>query len=97
MTAIDLRSSPRLARGVRLRRDRISGKLFLLRPETGFELRGSAPEVVKLCTAKLTVTEIVDQLASAHGEVTRAALAEDVVRLLSELAARGLILFGDAS
>lgn len=95
MTAIDVGSRPRLARGARLRRDRISGKLFLLRPETGFELLGSASEVVKLCAAKLTVAEIVDQLAESYRDVARDRIAEDVTRLLANLARRGLIVVGD--
>ncbi len=95
MTEIDIGSRPRLARGARLRRDRISGKLFLLRPETGFELLGSASEVVKLCTAKLTVAEIVDRLAETYREVTRERIAEDVTRLLAALARRGLVLVAD--
>jgi pyrroloquinoline quinone biosynthesis protein D len=89
------RAVPRLARGVRLRRDRVSGKLFLLRPETGFELSDSAAEVMKLCDAKLTVAEIVDQLAAGHREVTRDRIATDVARLLAELAARGLVSWGE--
>jgi pyrroloquinoline quinone biosynthesis protein D len=88
-------SRPRLARGARLRRDRLSGKLFLLRPETGFELLGSASEVVKLCTAKLTVAEIVDRLAESYRDVARDRIAEDVTRLLASLAHRGLIVVGD--
>jgi pyrroloquinoline quinone biosynthesis protein D len=76
---------------VRLRLDRISGKHLLLRPEKGFQLEGSALEVVRLCTAALTVDGIIDTLAAAHPETPRAQLAEDVVRLLGELTARGLI------
>ncbi len=95
MTGIDVESRPRLARGVRLRRDRISGKLFLLRPEQGFELQGSASEVVKLCTARLTVAEMVDRLAETYRDVARARILEDVARLLAQLSGRGLIVVGD--
>ncbi|MEP6653866.1 MAG: pyrroloquinoline quinone biosynthesis peptide chaperone PqqD [Myxococcales bacterium] len=82
---------PRLARGVRLRLDRITGKTLLLRPEQGFELQGSSLEVVKLCTATLTVAEIVDHLAGGHPDVDRQQIASDVSRLLGELMGRGLI------
>jgi pyrroloquinoline quinone biosynthesis protein D len=95
VTEIDVGSRPRLARGVRLRLDRISGKLLLLRPEQGFELQGSASEVVKLCAAKLTIAEIVDRLAETYRDVARDHIAEDVARLLAELARRGLIVVGD--
>jgi hypothetical protein len=99
--------------------DRITGKTLLLRPEQGFELRGSADAIVKLCTAKLTVAEIIDQLFARVGSSTsentgdpttdttadqgaeprraigRAHIAEDVTRLLADLARRGLIVVGD--
>ena len=61
------------------------------RPEQGFELQGSALEVVKLCTATRTVAEIVDHLVGSHRQVERAQIAEDVSRLLGELMGRGLI------
>lgn len=95
MTEIDVASRPRLARGVRLRLDRISGKLLLLRPEQGFELQGSASEVVKLFASKLTVAEIVDRLAEMYRDVARALIAEDVARLLAQLSRRGLIVVGE--
>ncbi len=91
MTTVDARSRPRLARGVRLRLDRITGKTLLLRPEQGFELQGSAIEIVKLCTAELTVDDIVDQLVAAHVDAARPQIADDVQRLLSDLGRRGLI------
>ena len=95
MTEIDVGSKPRLARGVRLRLDHINEKLLLLRPEQGFELQGSASEVVKLCTAKLTVAEIVDRLTETYRDVARDLIAQDVARLLAQLTHRGLIIVGD--
>lgn len=93
MTAMDAASRPRLARGVRLRLDRVTGKTLLLRPEQGFELRGSALEVVKLCTGELTVSEVVERLVTTHsaGGADRRQITADVARLLADLTARGLI------
>ena len=91
MSAIPGGARPRLRRGVRLRQDRLTGKYLLLRPERGFELRGSALDIVRLCDATATVAEIIDHLASAHGDVPRAEVAGDVTRLLEELVDRGLI------
>lgn len=91
---LDVTLVPRLARGVRLRRDRISGKLFLLRPETGFELTGSAGEVMKLCQGQLTVAEIVDRLAESHRDAARHLILEDIAVLLSELAQQGVLEMG---
>jgi coenzyme PQQ biosynthesis protein PqqD len=76
---------------VRLRLDRISGKHLLLRPEKGFELQGSSLEIVRLCDGAQTVDAIIDQLAAAYPDVSRAQIAEDVQRLLGQLAERGLI------
>lgn len=82
---------PRLARGVRLRQDRITGRHLLLRPERGFELRGSALEVIRLCDGARSVEGIVAELAAAHAAQPPAQISDDVVRLLGELADRGLI------
>jgi pyrroloquinoline quinone biosynthesis protein D len=82
---------PRLARGVRLRQDHITGNTLLLRPERGFELRGSALDIVRLCDATLTVDGIVERLVASHASAPRAEIAADVARLIEELADRGLI------
>lgn len=97
MTTVGSWCRPRLARGVRLRWDRITGKTLLLRPEQGFELHGSAAEILKLCTADRTVAQIVDHLADSHDEAARDQIAEDVPRLLADLAGRGLVVLeGDS-
>jgi pyrroloquinoline quinone biosynthesis protein D len=88
---IDATSRPRLARGVRMRLDRLTGKTLLLRPEQGFELQGSALEIVKLCTSELTVNDIVDRLSGTHAEASRAQISGDVYRLLADLNRRGVI------
>jgi coenzyme PQQ biosynthesis protein PqqD len=76
---------------VRLRLDHITGKTLLLRPEQGFELQGSAIEILKLCTAEWTVDEIVGRLAAAHARTPRAEIADDIVRVLTDLVHRNLI------
>jgi pyrroloquinoline quinone biosynthesis protein D len=86
---------PRLAGGVRLRQDRLTGKFLLLRPERGFELRGSALDIVRLCDGASTMESIVDKLAKNHGDAARPQIAEDVARLLDELLARRLIALAD--
>jgi pyrroloquinoline quinone biosynthesis protein D len=91
VSAISGEARPRLARGVRLRQDHVSGSYLLLRPERGFELRGSALDVVRQCDGASAVDEIIERLASAHHETPRAQVAGDVTRLLAELVERGLI------
>jgi pyrroloquinoline quinone biosynthesis protein D len=87
---------PALARGVRLRLDRISGKTLLLRPEQGFELRGSALEVIRLCDGRRSVADIVDTLAARATDTARAEIDADVQRLLSDLRRRGVIDLGSS-
>jgi pyrroloquinoline quinone biosynthesis protein D len=97
VTTVSGGARPRLRAGVRLRLDRISGQHLLLRPEKGFELQGAALEIVRLFGPALTVDGIIDQLSATHVEVSRAQIAEDVLRLLVQLADRGLIdLEGEA-
>lgn len=85
---------PRLARGVRLRRDNVAGKYLLLRPERGFELRGAALEIVRAFEAGPTIDGLIEELAARYGSAS-AELADqigaDVRRLLGELIARGLV------
>jgi len=95
VTAASGGARPRLRAGVRLRLDRISGKHLLLRPEKGFELQGASLEIVRLFDAALTVDGIIDTLAAAHAEVSRSQIAEDVSRLLGQLADHGLIELED--
>jgi pyrroloquinoline quinone biosynthesis protein D len=97
VTAASGGARPRLRAGVRLRLDRISGKHLLLRPEKGFELQGASLEIVRLFGAARTVDGIIDTLATTHVEVPRSQIAEDVLRLLDQLADHGLIeLEGEA-
>jgi len=91
MTLLADDARPALARGVRLRLDRITGKTLLLRPEQGFELRGSALDVVRLCDGRRSVTDIVDALAARVADTPRAEIAADVRRLLGELHGRGVL------
>ena len=50
----------RLAAKARLRRDRLTGKQFLLYPERGLELSDSAARIVQLCVGERAVAAIVD-------------------------------------
>lgn len=94
MNGIPGAARPRLARGVRLRRDNVAGKYLLLRPERGFELRGTALEIVRAFEAGPTVDGLIDELVARYGSdsaVMAAQIAGDVRRLLGELIARGLV------
>jgi len=81
----------RLAAKVRLQRDRVSGKPFLLYPERGLELSDSAARIVALCGEDRTVAAIVDELTSASGE-SRERIETEVISFLRALDDRGLLV-----
>ena len=89
MISLDVR--PRLARKARLRRDRLTGKQFLLYPERGLELSDSAARIVQLCVGERAVAAIVDELAAASGE-PRERIESEVLSFLGALADRGLLV-----
>ena len=81
----------RLAAKARLRRDRLTGKQFLLYPERGLELSDSAARIVQLCVGERAVAAIVDELAAASGE-PRERIESEVLSFLGALADRGLLV-----
>jgi pyrroloquinoline quinone biosynthesis protein D len=81
----------RLAAKVRLQRDRVSGKPFLLYPERGLELSDSAARIVALCGEDRTVAAIVDELTAASGE-PRERIETEVISFLRALDDRGLLV-----
>ena len=81
----------RLAAKVRLQRDRVSGKAFLLYPERGLELSDSAARIVALCGDDRTVAAIVDELTASSGE-PRERIETEVISFLRALDDRGLLV-----
>jgi coenzyme PQQ biosynthesis protein PqqD len=82
---------PKLARKVRLKFDRHSGRHWLLYPERGLALNASAARIAELCTGERSVTQIIDALLAASPEAQRAQIAADVEQFLAELQARALV------
>jgi coenzyme PQQ biosynthesis protein PqqD len=78
----------RLARGVRLRLDRISGAWVLLSPERGLLLNDSAGEIVTAALSGASLAELTEALAQGHD---RQRVAADALELLQELERRGLL------
>lgn len=91
MSHISDQSRPKLAAKARLRFDRREGRFLLLYPERGLLLNETASEALQLCTGRVTVDAIVDQLATRHGERDRTVIKADILSLLSQLHGRGLI------
>jgi pyrroloquinoline quinone biosynthesis protein D len=78
-----------LARGVRLRFDRLSGVHLLLSPERGLLLNESAADIVFACCGSRTVQQIVNELSLRGGNGQEIGL--DVMAFLEELRRRRLI------
>ena len=88
--AIDEASLPRLRRGVRLRFDPRRDAWVLLAPERVLVPDEVAVEILKRCDGATTVGAVVDDLSRTF-EAERDVIAEDVVAMLRDLAAKGMI------
>jgi len=82
---------PTLARGARVRPDPRDGTPVLLSPERGLRLGETAAAALALCDGRRTLPEIVDALERRYPGAARARIEEDVVRLLTDLHARGVV------
>ena len=88
--ALDGSSTPRLPRGVRLKRDETRKAWVLLAPERVVNCNAIAAEVLQRCTGAATLDSIVDDL-SATFKADRARVDGDVRALLTELAGKRMI------
>jgi pyrroloquinoline quinone biosynthesis protein D len=88
-TAISDSARPRLAKGVRLQSDPVTGKSVLLYPEGIVELNETAHEILSRCDGR-TLGEIVHVLAEEY-DTDVATLAADVRETLADLQQRKLI------
>jgi pyrroloquinoline quinone biosynthesis protein D len=82
--SIPLEARPRLPRGVRLRHDAVRDEWMLLAPERIVRANPVAVAILERCTGKLTLAEIVDDLASAF-KAEPARIETDVRALLAQL------------
>ena len=82
---------PRLSPKGRLRRDEVEKQYMLVFPEAALILKGTAPEILKLCDGARTVEGIVDCLVERFTGADRAVIEADVMGLLTRLKARGLL------
>jgi pyrroloquinoline quinone biosynthesis protein D len=83
-------SIPRLARGMKLREDRARGQWVVLGPERMFVPDEIALEVLRLVDGARSVDAMVDDLA-ARFAAPREEILADVVALLDDLAAKGVV------
>ena len=82
-------AQPRLAKGVRLQIDSVTGKSVLLFPEGIVELNETAHEILTRCDGR-TVSEIVEALTKEY-DANPASLSTDVRETLADLQRRKLI------
>ncbi|BCA55255.1 Coenzyme PQQ synthesis protein D [Nitrospira sp. KM1] len=82
---------PRLSPKARLRRDRQTGRDWLLYPERGLDLNRTGSEILRLCNGNRTVDDIVALLAHGHGDALRETINRDVHAFLIGLTNRGLL------
>jgi len=80
---------PRLPHGVRLVQNEAHG-WTLLGPERVFKADMIAVEIIKRCTGKVTLAEIVDDLAATFS-APRERVLEDVTKMLRGLADKRLL------
>lgn len=78
-------AKPRLPRGVRLRRDEVRNQWLLLAPERVLHPDPIAVAVLERCDGARTVSEIVDDLATAYA-APREIIETDVKKMLADLA-----------
>lgn len=83
-------SIPRLPRGVKLRFDKARDAWVMLAPERVFMPDPIAVEILKRCTGKASLGEIVDDLASTFA-APREQIAKDVIAMLQDLADKGMV------
>jgi pyrroloquinoline quinone biosynthesis protein D len=88
VTAFEVPSVPRLARGAVLRHDDVRDQDLLLLPERVVKLNGSGAAILALCDGRRTVADIVSELESRFAVE---GLEADVVEFLSEFASHGWV------
>jgi len=91
--AFDADAVPRFRRGVRLREDRARGRWVVMAPERAFVPDEVALAVLQLLDGERTVAAIADALA-ARFDAPRAVIEADVLEMLRDLSARGVVSAG---
>ena len=80
----------KLARGVRLREDRVRGQTVLLAPERAMALDDIAVTIVQALDGKRSLDRITDDFAAAF-QAPAAQIASDVHSFVHELAIRRML------
>jgi pyrroloquinoline quinone biosynthesis protein D len=86
-------AKPQLAVGVRLRWDGVREQHVLLYPEGALVLNSTAADVLELCDGQRTIEDIAQELSPKY---EGADVRDDVARLVTAIAERGLVVDADA-
>jgi pyrroloquinoline quinone biosynthesis protein D len=81
---------PKLATGVRLQYNKVRGCWILLAPERVIVPDETALEILRRCDGRASLGAIIDELAASYDE-ERAVIAEDVCKMVDELAEKGIL------
>lgn len=82
--------TPRLARGMKLREDKARGQWVVLGPERMFVPDPIALEILRLVDGARSIDAMADDLA-ARFAAPRAEILTDVLAMLDDLAAKGVV------
>ena len=88
---MNVRCRPRLVRRARFRRDAARDRHVIVVPEGVIALSEEAAEIAALLDGTHTFGAVVDAIAEAHPEATRAEIASDVEEFVARLEARGFV------
>ena len=91
MTQVTEETVPQFANGVRLRYDEVRGCWVLLAPERVMMPDETALEILQRCDGRANLGSIIDELAAAY-DADRQVIAEDVFKMVEELAGKGILL-----
>jgi len=86
--ALSLTDRPQLRRGVRTGTDPLSGETVLLFPEGVLIMNETAAAVVRQCDGSRNVSAVLHSVGEGYDNVA----VEDVVSLLQDLIAQGLLV-----
>ena len=85
--ALSLTDRPQLRRGVRAATDPLSGETVLLFPEGVLVMNETAAAVIRQCDGNHRVADVVQSVGEVYDDVA----VEDVLSLLQDLIAQGLL------
>ena len=87
---MSLTDRPQLRRGVRTGTDPLSGETVLLFPEGVLIMNETAAAVVRQCDGSHSVADLMQSINEGYDDVA----VEDVLTLLRDLIAQGLLVAG---